>query len=269
MTNELAEGSKLAEFKVEGVSTLVFRKILAGAAAGYSVNKRVPTVEEIHFYSGAAPKSISKVLATQEFKDIMERRGYAWDKAKLTPEQEFAVGIITDPSRRGDMASKLKAAGISFSQYRAWMKQPHFKDFISKVGEDMLGEHIQDVHTSVVNRATNGDINAAKLVYELTGRYDPAKQQVIDLQAIISLLLEVITRHVRDPIVLGDISRDVELVMDGKIPKALTSFDITENTIQDADIVFEGTASDMDSEVLLPAVENVEPVGKEDSPFNF
>lgn len=269
MTLQSNNSSQLVnDFKIDGVSTLVFRKILAGAAAAYSVNKRVPTIEEIHYYSGSQLKSISKVLATQEFKDIMERRGYAWDRCKLTPEQEFAVGIITDPSRRGDMSSKLRAAGISFSQYRAWMKQPHFKDFISKVGEDMLGEHIQDVHTSVVNRATNGDINAAKLVYELTGRYDPAKQQVVDLQAIISLLLEVITRHVRDVNVLSAISSDVELVMNGKIPQALSSFDITENMVEDADIVFEGDASDTDVDILAsPVLETA--VGKEDNPFDF
>ena len=120
--------------KVDGVSELTFRKVVSGAAAGYSWHKRVPTIDEIKFFCGVQERNISKVLATEEFKEVMERRGYAWDRAALTPEQEFAVGIITDPSRRGDMNSKLRAAGISFSQYRAWMKQPHFKDFISKVG---------------------------------------------------------------------------------------------------------------------------------------
>lgn len=226
------------DIKIPGVSTMVFRRVVAGASAAYSLDGEIPSIERIRFFCGCPAKTISIVVASQEFKDTIQRRGYAWDTVcKLSPEQEFAVGILTDPSRRGDLSQKLKAAGISHSQYRAWMKQPHFKDFISQVGEKMLGEHIQDVHTSVMNRATNGDINAAKLVYELTGRYDPARQQVTDLQAIVALLLEVITRHVRDTTTLAAISSDVELVMQGKIPEALTSFGSYEEDVVDAEVL--------------------------------
>ena len=226
----------VSNIKIPGVSDLIFRRVIAGASAGFLILHRIPSVKEIKDYSGVQERTISKVIATREFKDTMQARGFQWQQAKLSPEQEFAVGIITDPTRKGDMNSKLRAAGVSYSQYRAWMKQPHFKDFISKVGEDMLGEHIQDVHTSVMNRATNGDINAAKLVYELTGRYDPARQQMVDLQNVIGLILEVITRYVRDPATLDAIATDVAIVMEGKTPKALGTFDITEN-IEDAVLV--------------------------------
>jgi len=222
--------------KIPGVSDLIFRRTIAGASAAFLIFKRIPSVAEIHQYSGVQERTISKVIATRAFKDTMGARGFQWQQAKLSPEQEFAVGIITDPTRKGDMNSKLRAAGVSYSQYRAWMKQDHFKDFISKVGEDMLGEHIQDVHTSVMNRATNGDINAAKLVYELTGRYDPARQQMVDLQNVIGLILEVITRYVRDVPTLDLIAADVATIMDGKTPKALGTFDISEG-IEDADVI--------------------------------
>jgi hypothetical protein len=256
----------VTDFKIPGVSTTVFRRVVAGASAAYSLDGSVPSIERIRYFCGTPGKTISIVIASQEFKDTMERRGYSWESAKLSPEQEFAVGIITDPTRRGDMSQKLKAAGVSYSQYRAWMKDPHFKEFISQVGEKMLGEHIQDVHTSVMNRATNGDINAAKLVYELTGRYDPAKQQVTDLQAIVALLLEVITRHVRDTSVLAAISSDVELVMSGKIPEALTSFSIADDNVVDAEVLDPADAND--SPTMQPPVGHL----KEEPPvglFNF
>lgn len=233
---DIAPFALVSNNKIPGVSDLIFRRVIAGAAAAFLILKRLPTVAEIKQYSGVQERTISKVIATREFKDTMNARGFQWQQARLSPEQEFAVGIITDPTRKGDMNTKLRAAGVSYSQYRAWMKQPHFKDFISKVGEDMLGEHIQDVHTSVMNRATNGDINAAKLVYELTGRYDPARQQMVDLQNVIGLILEVITRYVRDTNTLDLIATDVAKIMAGGVPKALVTFDISEN-IEDAVLV--------------------------------
>lgn len=231
--------SLVANAKIPGVSDLILRKVIAGASAAFLILKRIPTVAEIKKYSGVQERTISKVIATRTFKDTMGARGFQWQQAKLSPEQEFAVGIITDPTRKGDMNSKLRAAGVSYSQYRAWMKQPHFKDFISQVGEDMLGEHIHDVHTSVMNRATNGDINAAKLVYELTGRYDPARQQMADLQNVIGLILEVITRYVRDIPTLDLIAEDVATIMAGKTPKALGTFDISDGIpdIEDAEVI--------------------------------
>lgn len=248
------------QFNIAGISETTFRKVLTGASAAYMIYKRVPSVEEIHEYSGCSKKSISMVLATPEFKQTMQQRGYAWDNHKLTPEQEFAVGIITDPSRRGDLNSKLKAAGISYSQYRAWMKQPHFSDFISKIGEDMLGENLAIIHTAVVNKAGAGDINAAKLVYELTGRHDPARQQMLDLGNVVGLLLEVITRHVRDVTVLNAITQDVEIVMSGKTPKTLTSFSFADDSGEGLEVLDADVVGYVKEEASSEVVESV-PVG--------
>ena len=226
-------------------SAVSFRDVLAGASAAYTIHKSVPTIEQIAVFCTCRSKTISKVVATTEFKAVMAQRGFPFDQAKLSPEQYFAVGIITDPSNRKTLAVKLKQAGISYGQYRGWLKQPHFRDYISKVTEDMLGEHVQDVHTRVVERATSGDMAAIKLYYELTGRHDPQRQQMVDLQGIIGLMLEVITRYVPDTKALSSITKDIDLILSGGVPKALEQFDITRIAgnesvvIEDAEIVDE------------------------------
>jgi hypothetical protein len=156
----------------------------------------------------------------------MRQRGYDFDRGTLSPEQFFAVGIITNASDRRPLNAKLKSAGITYAQYRAWLKQPHFRDYIGKVGEDLLGEHVADVHTRLTERATSGDIQAIKLYYELTGRHDPNRQQMIDLQYIIGLLLEVITRYVPDVNTLAKINRDIEKVMAGGRLNSIDEFDV-------------------------------------------
>lgn len=219
----------------EGVSAVMFRNVLAGASAAYTVHRGVPTVEQINVFCASTKKTISKVISTVEFKTVMKERGFPFDNVKLSPEQYFAVGIITDPSNRKPLAVKLKQAGITYAQYRGWLKQPHFRDYIGKISEDMLGEHIQDVHTRVVERATNGDMAAIKLYYELTGRHDPQRQQMVDLNGIIGLMLEVITRYVPDTKALQMITTDIDLILSGGVPKALEQFDVS--VIAGGDIV--------------------------------
>lgn len=222
----------------KGVSGTVYRSVVAGASAAYSMNRRIPTIDEISRHCENQPKTISRVIATPEFKHLMKLRGFPMDTgATLTPEQYFAVQVITDPTNKKPLAVKLKQAGVTYAQYRAWLKQNHFRDYINKISEDMLGEHIADVHTMVVNKATGGDITAAKLFYELNGRHDPARQQMQDFQGIIGLLLEVITRYVTDPEALSGITRDVELIISGGTPDALGSMDLTRIAASDPDII--------------------------------
>lgn len=84
-----------------------------------------------------------------------------------------------------------------------------------------LEDHLPDFHTKIVERGLSGDLNAIKFAYELTGRHDPAKQQMVDLNRMVMLLLEVITKYIRDPQVLTQINNDVDLILKGKTPAAI------------------------------------------------
>lgn len=210
----------------DGITTALFQGVVAGASAAYSLKRGIPTVEEIAQHCNHSKKNISRVIQTDEFKQLMKFRGFPFETTKLTPEQYFAVSIITDPSNKKPMGVKLKQAGINYATYRAWLKQPHFKEYITQISEAMLDEHVADVHTMVVNQATNGNLTAAKMFYELNGRYDPNKQQMVDLQNIIGLLLEIITRYVPDAVTLRKINEDINTVLSGGTPRALEQFDV-------------------------------------------
>lgn len=236
------------------VSPATFRAVLAGATAAYSINKGIPTIEQIQKYCSCQVASISKVLVTSEFRSVMRLRGYPMETTTLSPEQVFAVSIITNPTNRKPLAAKLKMCGIPYSTYRAWLKQPHFMEYISKISEDMLGEHVADVHTRVVEKATGGDIQAIKLYYELTGRHDPQRQQMVDINNIIGLLLEVITRYVPDSVALSKITSDIDTILSGGVPKALETFDVSR------------IAADIVDAVVVP---DEEPVYAKDFNFDF
>lgn len=212
----------------DGVARSTFRNVVAAAHMAYQLHnqnwknresdgkKTLPDVQEIAKHCYHTDKTVSRVVATEEFRMAMREKGIYWTaRDGLTPEQIYAIGIMTNPADKRDMNGKLKAAGINYQIYRGWLKQPTFRNAVRRVGEDMLDDHIQDVHTALVNKAVGGDNKAIELYYQITGRFDPAKQQSQDLGALVNGLLEIIFRSVTDITVLKKITEDFERMMDG------------------------------------------------------
>lgn len=211
----------------KGVSEKTYRSVVAAATSAYAIYRRVPTMAEIKEFTTCQEKRIMLVLQSPEFKQLMGLRGMPFDsEVRLTAEQYYAIQILTNPTDRRPMDRKLKSAGITYHTYRAWLKQPLFRDYIAKISEDMLGEHVADVHTKVVEKAAGGDVQFARLFYELNGRHDPGKQQMLDVQALIGLLIEVFSRHVRDVGILHKVTADIEKVLNGENPNGIRSFDM-------------------------------------------
>jgi hypothetical protein len=195
-----------------------FERVIIAATAAVSYLHRIPLLEEICNYTDLPPKIVSTVLASVQFKEVMLQRGYDFSNtAKLSPEQVWAVSIITNPTNRRSLKDKLSQAGITYYQYKAWLNQPHFSRYVKEIGERLLDDHVQDVHTRVVERATNGDIAAMRLYYDLTGRTDSSTNKAVsDLSATVRLLLEVITRNVTDAATLDKIQTEIAAVTDGR-----------------------------------------------------
>jgi hypothetical protein len=126
---------------------------------------------------------------------------------------------MTDPTNKRTPGQKLKSIGVEYSQYRAWMKNPQFKNKIESVVNQAVGDHINDMQVALVNKAINGDLNAIKFVYEMEGKYDPNSKEVIQLRAMVNMLLEILSRHLAtQPELLKAVAIDIQSAM----PKAIT-----------------------------------------------
>lgn len=206
----------------EGFGESTFRDVLSAAFAAYFHYNKTPSIDEIKEFTSHSKLSISKIIQTEEFSRIAKARGIEWgDSLGLSPEQQFAISVITNPTDRRALGAKLKSVGVPYSRYRAWLKQPLFKRYISKIAEDALGEHKQDVDTALLAKAISGDNKAMQFYYEMTGAYNPAGEQVIDLQRLVGTLLEIITKNIKDPVVLDRISTEMDYAIKGKKPRAI------------------------------------------------
>ena len=174
---------------------------------------RLPTIDEIHEYTTAVGKEkIAKYLSTAEFVAAVKQRGVPWDEmGGLSSKQMMAIAVMTDPTNKKPPAAKLKSVGVEYGEYRAWLRQPTFSNYVKNVTEQMVGDHIADMQVALTNKAMGGDLNAIKFVYEMTGKYDPASREVIQLQAVIRMLLEVLSRHLAtQPELMQSIAKDIQ-----------------------------------------------------------
>lgn len=185
--------------------------------------------EDFKFLRGSlGDEGILKLLKSPEFRSALAKRGIFWPKkydpdnqkalSVLSPQQQHCVLIVNDPTRNDSLRKRLELVGITYQTYRNWMKQPAFANAINTLAEDVLVDNLASVHTSMTAKAMSGDVSAAKLVYELTGRHDPNKQQMLDLSRIIGLLLESLTRRVTDTTILSQLGKDFDLILAGDMP---------------------------------------------------
>lgn len=219
------------------VSARSYDRVTAAAEMHFLKLGRLPSVHELRVKTTLSERTIVKVLSSPEFKERMLKRGIPWTnnlrvQDQLTPEQAAVISVLTDPTLKMDLRAKLKRAGITYSVYRNWLRNPNFSNVIRGIAENNLDAHLPDFHTKVIERGLSGDLNAIKFAYELTGRHDPAKQQMVDFTRMVGLLLEVITRNVTDPAVLRKINDEMDQVLSGKAIDTLEALPANYDVVQ-------------------------------------
>lgn len=206
----------------KGVKRGAYEKICVMTEMHYRTNRgNIPTLEELIKLTGLSERSIARTISSREFVKRMGRHGIRWEQNRkypvLNPEQVLLIKYISDPTVKLDLREKLKKAGIPYSVYRTWLTQPAFREALFSFAEDTLDAHTPDFNTKLVEKGLTGDLNAIRFIYELTGRHDPTKQQTIDFQRMVMLLVEIVTRNVRDPETLRRINSEMDNVIKGDI----------------------------------------------------
>lgn len=198
----------------KNVDRMDFLTVVGAAYQYWTYAKDFAGLAELKRDTDVAEATIKKILASEEYYAALRSRGVPIRNTEgLTAEQMYCIQVLTNPTDRRDVKKKLAACGVTYLQYRGWMQQPAFANYMHKITEGMLTDHLPDMLTVLTNKAMNGDLNAIKYVNELSGRHDPNKQQVVELQAVVRNLLEIIMRNVTDEETLRRISNEFALVM--------------------------------------------------------
>ena len=205
------------------VSRTFMRDVINAAQVIWTMSGHLPTVEAVaaNLYGGQVKnlQHVQKAMASNEFSIACAERGIPTaTNSGITPAQVYAATIILNPADRRPMASKLRSAGVSSNQYRNWLRQPGFKAYVTRLSENLLSDHIGDVNAALTNKATGGDTQAMRMYYELNGMLGQQGSDNTDLNRVIMLLLEVITRQLAaHPDLLAAINNDITRVIKGEV----------------------------------------------------
>lgn len=196
----------------DGFTDLMFRNIVSAADVAYRLNGKLPDVSDIQAVFPKAPqKTIAAMLITDGFSQAMAYRGIDWtEEAGLTMEQAMALLKLTDPTDRRMTNVKLKELGIPMPRFQAWLKNPLFANHYQQRSEATFREAVPMVLNKIVGAAEAGDLRAMEKVLEITGRWNPAQQQIEDVRVLVRRVIEAIIKNVPDAATRRAILNDIE-----------------------------------------------------------
>ena len=200
-----------------GISYADYQDVLNTVYHLYTKNRALPDLQSISLHSMVGAATVKKAVETKEFVQAITARGVPWlDSKGLTSQQMLAIQVLTNPTDKRALKDKLRAVGVTYPVYRGWMNQPAFSQYMFKITEGMLTDHLPDFNTALTNKGLAGDLNAIRYINELSGRHDPNRQQVLDLVAIVEKLLDIIQRNVTDPVVFQKIAAEFQMTVASK-----------------------------------------------------
>lgn len=167
------------------------------------------------FRAGFRPtiNQLQEFIKTQYFVESMKEMGIEVDPDDhgLTAEQMGFLTILSDISDGKDLKRKLRSAGVSWSTYQVWLKQPAFKAAYEKYMGDTLKDVIPFAQQQLAAKMAAGDTAATKLGFEITGFHDPTNRKQVDAQLLIQIILDVIEEEEKDPEILKRIANKISL----------------------------------------------------------
>lgn len=166
-----------------------------------AIRRMWPTNPELKYKAGERPSltAIQRHMETDTYRKDMYERGISveedlavGDSRGLTAEQIAVISHLTDTTITKGIPSRLKDLGVKPATYRAWLRQKPFSDAIKKLAGSALDDAIPMAETMLATQAQSGDLRAIKFLFEVTGRHDPMRQQQVDTQALIGVMIDCI-----------------------------------------------------------------------------
>lgn len=160
-----------------------------------------------------AKRLIEKALGTKEFRSMMVLRGVIRESDGLSGEQMRALSVLTDVTSNLKLVDKLKRAGVPWYKWQAWMNDPLFRAHHDKLAGDLFSKMQSAVDEAVVSGALDNKLEFIKYYNEISGKHDPARRAHQDVQQILDSIVDIITRNVKDPVVLQQISAELSAAL--------------------------------------------------------
>lgn len=192
----------------ENIDPYEFRKCVISAYAQWLIEGQI-TLDGVSRRALLPAETCRVALGAPQTAEALSYRGVnLGTSAGLTEKQDLLLQILGDPFDGLTMQQKLKKAGVTNTQYQAWLKQPIFSEQFRAI-TDQLHNRSEEAMLQLQRKAGEGDLPSIKFLFEMNGRYNPNQQRTMDAMVIVSRVLESISRHVKDPEILAAVASDM------------------------------------------------------------
>jgi len=137
-------------------------------------------------------------------------------KDLLTAPQLLLVNMLLNQHDKRSVRQKLEECGVSSQQYHAWLRQASFVGYINQRAEQLFGASDHEAYMALLDTVRGGDVQGIKLFMEMRGKYTPRAEVQMNMEMILSKVVEIIAIHVKDPNVLNAIAYDIEGLAGGQ-----------------------------------------------------
>lgn len=185
----------------------------------FMLHGHIPSYERVDELMGCTRQFYSRCLENEDIIGHLQVAGIRIPQliqgrtGALSAEQLKCVNTLLDFNDNRSDRQKLKALGISSATYSTWKKDPGFQAYMQQRAENLFGDNLDEVHRALLDNARSGDISAIKLIYELTGRHNPNAKDPINTRQVLTLVVESIMRHVKDPEAVAAVAADLRLIL--------------------------------------------------------
>lgn len=165
-----------------------------------------------------SPEELDGFFESEETLKSLDERGinppWILDKnpVGLTKEQLAVAAALNNIADTRSDAKKLRDLGISNRKYAGWKHNNVFAQYLTESANNLALHAEHEAHASLIRSMRNGNVAAAKLYFEMTGRWNPAHENTINTQELMQRVIEAIQRHVTDTDTLLKLGAEFQMI---------------------------------------------------------
>jgi hypothetical protein len=198
----------------------------------------VPTIDEVAKQIEQTQVSVNHYLTRAPVIKALEKRGIPWrqhSQSELTSQQVATAIVMMNFVDTRSNKDKLDQLGINESQYYAWLNDPQFKNLINNLKDQNLANIEPTAITEFTKKINQGDWQAVKFYLETTGAMQSTEQP--QSAQLISMIVEIIQRHVKDETVMNAIAADILMASGNRTLEMAPQQEITSYVVDAPEVV--------------------------------
>jgi hypothetical protein len=200
--------SEVGKPRIAGLDDDKWRRAVSNAALLGRAGKRIDADSLKIMMPDTDLSTLVELVANNKFALVLEKRGVIDDNSPIgmTERQMQTLTVLTNFTDKRSLKTKLSSIGVAEFEFQQWLGgNSRFKRLYRKFSEALFEEAQPAVNVALATIASDGDLRAIKYFNEISGRWDPNSKQVMDVQALLRGIVEILTSTITDPHLLQQI----------------------------------------------------------------